>query len=174
MKFSINLAQEYSAVDFKGMPHKEILRRIGAQLGAVEEATDWSQKYSGIVIAKVITCDKHPDADKLSICMIDDGGVTLEVERNEQGYVQVVCGANNVSAGIFVAWIPPGASVPSSHGSEPFVLEARELRGKISNGMIASSRELDISDEHEGILIVTKTEEGRERNRRIEVLIVNQ
>jgi phenylalanyl-tRNA synthetase beta chain len=162
MKFSLDMANQFSNVDLKGIPQDELLIRMGTQLGAIEDTKDWSKKYTDIVIAKVISCEKHPNADKLSLCMIDDGGVSGNVERNQEGYVQVVCGANNVEAGILVAWIPPGATVPSTYNDDPFVLDARELRGKISNGMIASPKELDISDEHEGILIIDEKEAGRE------------
>lgn len=154
MKFSLNLGQYYSNVDLKSIPHDEIVRRIGLQLGAIEEVIDWAPKYQGIVVAKVVSCVKHPDADKLSLCFVDDGGVVQDVERNDAGNVQVVCGANNVAEGQLIAWIPPGAIVPSTADKEPFVLEARELRGKVSNGMIASPKELELSDEHDGILVI--------------------
>lgn len=163
MKVSLNLAQYYSNVDLKAIPREELLGRIGAQLGAVEDVKDWRATYEGVVVVKVITCDRHPDTDKLSLCLIDDGGVAELVERNDKGYAQVVCGAPNVEAGMFAAWIPPGVSVPSTRShEEPFVLEARELRGKVSNGMLASEKELDISDNHEGILEIHPTEVGRE------------
>ena len=61
-----------------------------------------------------------------------------------------------------MAWIPPGVAVPETHGSEPFVLEARELRGKVSNGMIASLRELALGDEHDGILEIDPNDVGDE------------
>ncbi len=130
----------------------ELVRKIGAQLGEVEEVVDLGKKYQGIVVAKVVTCDKHPNADKLSLCTIDDGGVTANVARNEKGHVQVVCGAPNVRAGLTVAWLPPGATVPSTYDKDPFVLEAREIRGQVSHGMLASPRELALSDTHDGIL----------------------
>lgn len=160
MKFSLNIAQYYSNVDFKSLGHQEIIKRIGLQLGAIEEVTDWAMKFDGIVVVNVVSCVKHPDADKLSLCLIDDGRVTENVDRDENGYVQVVCGANNVKADMFVAWIPPGATVPITLDSDPFVLEARLLRGKMSNGMLASPKELGISDEHEGILEITSDSIG--------------
>lgn len=160
MKFSLNLAQSYSNVDLKSLPHDEIVARIGGQLGSIEDVTNWIDKYNGVVIAKIVSCVKHPDADKLSLCLIDDGGVA-DVERNNEGYVQVVCGAPNVREGLIVAWIPPGVTVPNTYDAEPFVLEARELRGKISNGMIASPSELAMSDDHAGILEINLDEAGR-------------
>jgi phenylalanyl-tRNA synthetase beta chain len=65
--------------------------------------------------------------------------------------VQVVCGAPNVKAGMLAAWIPPGATVPATFDKDPFVLEAREIRGKVSNGMLASPKELALGDSHEGL-----------------------
>jgi phenylalanyl-tRNA synthetase beta chain len=132
----------------------DLVNKIGAQLGAVDEVIDLGKKYSGIVAVKVISFEKHPNADKLSLCFIDDGGITKDVERNEQGLVQVVCGAPNVKQGLVVAWIPPGATVPATYDKDPFVLEARELRGKVSNGMLASPKELALGDSHEGLLII--------------------
>jgi phenylalanyl-tRNA synthetase beta chain len=161
MKFSLNMAQYHSNVAFTSLSRDEIMSRIGSQLGAVENSVDWAKKYIDIIAVRVVSCEKHPDADKLSLCLIDDGGVIGDVDRNNEGYVQVVCGAPNVREGLLVAWIPPGATVPSTYDSDPFVLESRELRGKVSNGMLASPKELDISDDHEGILEINEVESGR-------------
>ena len=162
MKFSINLAQQYSNVDIKSIAKDELLRRIGAQLGAVEDVIDWSQKFDGVVVAKIIKCDKHPDADRLNVCLIDDGGQNNDVSRDEDGLIQVVCGAPNARAGIYVAWLAPGVAVPSSLDTDPFVLEARGIRGVISNGMLASMSELGIGDDHSGILEIDIAGAGRE------------
>jgi phenylalanyl-tRNA synthetase beta chain len=163
MKFSLNLGQYYSNVDFRRFDPDEIVKRMGLQLGAIEDVISFKERYENIVVAQVISCEKHPDADKLSLCFIDDGGITKNVDRNDQGHVQVVCGAPNVREGMHVAWIPPGAAVPSSFtDEEPFVLEARELRGKVSNGMLASLKELDMGDDHDGILEVLAEDLERE------------
>jgi phenylalanyl-tRNA synthetase beta chain len=133
----------------------DLVEKIGAQLGAVEEVIDLGKRYKGIVAVKVVSCEKHPNADKLSLCFVDDGGVIEGVERNERDLVQVVCGAPNVKAGMLAAWIPPGVTVPATYDKDPFVLEAREIRGKVSNGMLASPKELALSDDHEGILEIS-------------------
>ncbi len=133
-----------------------LIEKIGAQLGAVEEVINLGDIYKGIVIAKVVSVDKHPNADKLKICWIDDGSVVEKIERNGKGYIQVVCGAPNVAAGQMVAWLPPGSTVPATFDKEPLVLEAREIRGIKSNGMIASAKELALGDNHDGILVVDK------------------
>lgn len=153
MKFSLNLAQQYSNVDLKSMRHEDLTTKAGEQLGGIEEVIDWAPKYAGVVIVKIVSCIQHPDADRLRLCMVDDGGKVKGVSRDGKGLVQVVCGAPNARAGIFVAWLPPGSTVPASRNdAEPFVLDARELRGKVSNGMLASAKELGISDDHDGIL----------------------
>jgi phenylalanyl-tRNA synthetase beta chain len=134
----------------------ELTRIIGAQLAAVEEVIDFGSRFNEVVIVKVVSCEDHSNADRLHICKIDDGGKTKDVERDDKGLVQVVCGAPNVHAGMLAAWLPPGSTVPSTVGAEPFVLEARDIRGQKSNGMLASPKELSLSDNHEGILEVTE------------------
>lgn len=154
MKVSITTAQNHAGdINLMLAGPESLIAAIGAQLGAIEDIEYFGPKYEGVVVAKVVTCEKHPNADKLSVCRVDDGGATQGVERGDDGLVQVVCGAPNVRAGLLVAWIPPKATVPTTHGSEdPFVLEPKELRGVISNGMLASASELGISDNHDGLL----------------------
>jgi phenylalanyl-tRNA synthetase beta chain len=158
MKISLNtirfINQHY---DSAGDPAPDgvdaIVEKIGAQLGAVEETIDVGTRFSGAVIVSIVSCEDHPNADRLHVCKVDDGGVVEHVERDENGYVQVVCGAPNAREGIKVVWLPPGAAVPSTFDEEePFVLEARALRGVVSNGMLASPKELTIGDNHDGIL----------------------
>jgi phenylalanyl-tRNA synthetase beta chain len=158
MKLSINwirsiIASDKSSADIMPKGIDDLVEKIGAQLGAVEEVIDFGKKYQGIVIAKVISCQKHPDADKLKICLIDDGGTVKNVKRDAKGLVQVVCGAPNVEANWMVAWLPPGTTVPSTFDKEPLVLESREIRGQTSNGMLASAKELDLGDDHTGIIM---------------------
>ncbi|MDB5165078.1 MAG: Phenylalanine-tRNA ligase beta subunit, partial [Candidatus Saccharibacteria bacterium] len=129
-----------------------LVEKIGAQLGGVDEVVNVGEKYQGIIIAKLVKCEDHPNADRLHVCTIDDGGKMPDVARDENGHVQVVCGAPNVREGLTVAWLPPGATVPETVGKEPFVLEARELRGVVSNGMLASPKELALGDSHAGLL----------------------
>lgn len=130
-----------------------LVTKIGAQLGAVEETTNIGDYFKDVIIVKVVECRKHENSDHLNVCKIDDGGRTQDVQRDENGLVQVVCGAPNVRAGLVTVWLPPKATVPESLAKgEPFVLEAREMRGEMSNGMLASPREMTIGDSHEGIL----------------------
>lgn len=158
MKVSLNTLRFYQdtykwAGDLAPDGIDALVEKIGAQLGAVEEVEDMGAKYRDVIVARVASCENHPDADRLHVCKIDDGGVVEHLERDENGFVQVVCGAPNVREDMFVAWLPPGATVPETyHHEAPFVLEARALRGVVSNGMLASPKELALSDEHDGIL----------------------
>lgn len=153
MKVSVNWLREFTNIK---LPIDELVAKIGAQIGEVEEVVDWGEQYKGIVVAKVVTCQQHPNADRLNVCLVDDGGATKGVKRDAKGLVQVVCGAPNVRKGLTVAWIPPGAIVPSTYDGEQFKLDVRPLRGVDSNGMLASPKELNIGDDHDGILIVDK------------------
>ncbi len=135
----------------------ELVKKIGAQLGAVEEVINFGDRFDGVVIVKVVSCEDHPNADRLHVCKVDDGGTVQDVTRDENGLVQVVCGAPNVHADMLAAWLPPKSTVPSTWGTaDPFVLEAREFRGVMSNGMMASPKELSLGDSHDGILEITE------------------
>ncbi len=162
MKVSLNwiksiTEQYHSSANLVPDGINALVEKIGAQLGAVEEVIDIGKKYEAIVVVKVVSCQKHPNGDKLSVCLVDDGKSVKSVKRNKDGLVEIVCGAANVKVGMLAAWIPPGATVPSTYDKEPFVIEAREIRGVISNGMLASLKELDIGDDHSGILEIDKT-----------------
>jgi phenylalanyl-tRNA synthetase beta chain len=131
----------------------DLVVTIGAQLGAVEETVPFGERFKDVIIVKIVSVADHPDADRLHVCKVDDGRAVTDVDRDENGLVQIVCGAPNVREGMLAAWLPPTATVPSTYGTgEPFVLSARPLRGVVSNGMMASPKELTLGDSHEGIL----------------------
>ncbi|HVW23354.1 MAG TPA: phenylalanine--tRNA ligase subunit beta [Candidatus Saccharimonadales bacterium] len=155
MRISVNWLKQF--LDFELPPVDELVEKIGAQLGAVEEVTDLGKRYQSVSVVRVVECTKLEGSDHLNVCKIDDGGKAKDVERDSNGLVQVVCGAPNCREGLTVAWLPPGATVPASVDTdEPFVLEAREIRGQKSNGMLASPKELALYDSHEGILEIDK------------------
>lgn len=142
MRVSLNTIKRY--IDFELPPTDELVKRINAQLGGVEEVIDLGVKYKDTKIVKVVECEKHPNADKLSSCRIDAGTGEL---------IQVVCGAPNVHGGMWAVWLPPDSIVPSTYGTDDELkLGARELRGIVSKGMLASARELGIGDDHSGIV----------------------
>ena len=151
MKVSLNLIKQL--IDFELPPVDELVARVNQQLGGVEEVIDLKAKYGGARIVRVVECVKHPDADRLSVTKIDDGGAVADVPRDDNGLVQVVCGAPNVHADMWAIWLPPQSTVPASFDDdEPFVLDARPLRGVLSQGMLAAADELAIGTDHEGII----------------------
>ena len=151
MKVSLNIIKQL--INFELPPVDELVARVNQQLGGVEAVIDLSAKYGGARIVRVVECAKHPNADRLSVAKIDDGGVVADVPRDENGLVQVVCGAPNVHADMWAIWLPPKSMVPASFDDdEPFVLDARPLRGVLSQGMLAAADELAIGMDHEGIV----------------------
>ena len=157
MIISVNWLKKYTDID---LPIDELASLIGERLVEIESVIPLGEKYKDVIVARVIECAPLEGSDHLNVTKLDDGGVVPDVERDENGLVQVVCGAPNVTAGMMVAWLPPKAVVPNTfNDAEPFVLGARALRGVMSNGMIASARELDLYDEHDGILAVDETTE---------------
>ena len=151
MKVSLNLIKQL--INFELPPVDELVARVNQQLGGVEAVIDLNAKYGGARIVRVVECAKHPDADRLSVTKIDDGGVVADVPHDDNGLVQVVCGAPNVHADMWAIWLPPKSTVPASFDDdEPFVLDARPLRGVLSQGMLAAADELDIGTDHEGIV----------------------
>lgn len=151
MIVSLNWLKKFTKID-KSVD--DLVKLIGSRLVEIEQVIDLAPKYKGILVAQVVECDALPDSDHLHITKLDDGGVAKNVERDGKGLVQVVCGAPNVTAGQKVAWLPPETIVPETYGKENIRLEARKLRGVISYGMIASASELDLFDEHSGILVL--------------------
>ncbi len=151
MKVSLNIIKQL--INFELPPVDELVARVNQQLGGVEEVIDLNAKYGGARIVRVVECAKHPNADRLSVTKIDDGGAAADVPRDENGLVQVVCGAPNVHADMWAIWLPPKSTVPASFDDdEPFVLDARPLRGVLSQGMLAAADELAIGTDHEGII----------------------
>lgn len=151
MKVSLNIVK--SLVNFELPPVDELVARVNVQLGSVEKVIDLGAQYKDARIVHVVQCAPHPNADRLHVCLIDDGGAVANVPRDDKGYVQVVCGAPNVHADMWTVWLPPNSTVPASFDdAEPFVLGARKLRGVLSQGMLAAADELAIGTDHDGIV----------------------
>ena len=151
MKVSLNVIKQL--INFELPPVDELVQRINQQLGSVEQVDNLAERYRGARVVRVVECAKHPNADRLSVTKIDDGMVVPDVPRDENGLVQVVCGAPNVQADMWAVWLPPASTVPASIlEGEPFTLDARRLRGVLSQGMLAAADELAIGTDHEGIV----------------------
>lgn len=142
MKVTLNWLKKY--VDFNWSPDEltERLTMLGLEVEGVQKI---SGAFDGIVVAQVITRDKHPNADKLSLCRVHDG----------TGERQIVCGAQNFQAGDKVPLILPGASLPLKPGEkEPFTIKVGKIRGVESQGMMCSPQELGLPDQVDGLLIL--------------------
>ncbi len=142
MKVSLNWLRQY--VDFNWSPEElaERLTLLGLEVEGVEKR---GGEFEGIVVAEVLTREKHPNADKLSLCRVNDG----------RGERQIVCGAQNFQAGDKVPLILPGASLPLKPGDkEPFTIKVGKIRGVESHGMMCSPQELGLPDEVDGLLIL--------------------
>ncbi|WP_108789236.1 phenylalanine--tRNA ligase subunit beta [Erythrobacter sp. Alg231-14] len=136
MKFSLTWLKDHLETDASLSEITDALNAIGLEVEGVE---DPAQRLAGFTVAKVLTAAKHPDADKLQVLTVDTGtGEPL----------QVVCGAPNARAGMTGVLGQPGAVVPSN-GME---LRKSAIRGVESNGMMCSVKELELGEDHDGII----------------------
>ncbi len=138
MKISYNWLKEY--IDLTGITLEQLIHDLTMAGLEVESSENKGEQLKGFIVGKVVTKEKHPNADKLSVCLVDTGS---EVS-------QIVCGAPNVSAGQTVPVALPGAVVASS-GMQ---IKKAKLRGVESNGMICSEVELGVGDDHSGIMVL--------------------
>lgn len=142
MKVTLNWLKRYVAFDWSPEELTERLTMLGLEVEGVQQL---GGEFAGIVVAQVLTRDKHPNADKLSVCRVADG----------TGERQIVCGAQNFQAGDKVPLILPGASLPPKPGDkEPFTIKVGKIRGVESHGMMCSPAELGLPDQVDGLLIL--------------------
>lgn len=135
MKFTLSWLKDHLETDADLDTIVDTLTRIGLE---VEEVDDRAV-YAPFVIAKVVSAKKHPDADRLKVLEVDNGSGDL---------IQVVCGAPNAREGLTGVFAPPGAYIPGID----VTLQVGKIRGVESRGMMLSERELQLSDEHDGII----------------------
>ena len=136
MKFTLNWLKEHLDTDAPLDTIVDKLTMIGLE---VERVEDKAKALTSFTVVSVVSAEKHPNADKLRVCMVDTGsGVP----------VQVVCGAPNARAGMKAVFAAPGTIIPAS-GTE---LKVGSIRGVESRGMLVSGRELGLNDDHEGII----------------------
>ncbi|MDZ7763465.1 MAG: phenylalanine--tRNA ligase subunit beta [Melioribacteraceae bacterium] len=147
MKISLKWLSNYIDInDFSVDEIAEMITKAGLE---VDEVTDHRKVFDNFVVGYVKEKKKHPNADKLSLCIVSDG---------EKEY-SVVCGAPNVDANQKIALAKVGAVIPESE----FEIKKVKLRGEVSEGMICSERELGISENHDGIMVLdSKQKEGTE------------
>ena len=135
MKFSLSWLKAHLDTDHGAQALADKLTAIGLE---VEALTNPAEALAPFRVAKVLSADKHPQADKLQVLSIEAG----------DGPVQVVCGAPNARAGMLGVFGPPGAYIPGSD----MTLKVAAIRGVESRGMMCSVRELELGEEHDGII----------------------
>ena len=136
MKFPLSWLKDHLETTASAQEIADKLTNIGLE---VEELSNPAQALEQFRVAKVLTAEKHPQADKLQVLTVDAG-------TGEE--IQVVCGAPNARAGMLGVFGPPGAYIPGSD----LTLKVAAIRGVESRGMMCSSRELELGDDHSGII----------------------
>lgn len=144
MKISYNWLKEYLQIDLDPHDVAEILTNTGHEIEETEEWYSVEGGLKGIVIGEVLSSQKHPDADRLTVNVVDVGG-----ERP----LTIVCGAPNVAAGQKVPVALPGSFI--FKGDEKIEIKTSKIRGQISEGMICAEDEIGMGTSHEGIMVLS-------------------
>lgn len=147
MKISYNWLTQYIDIPETAEEIGKVLTDTGLEVESVEPFETVKGGLKGLVIGEVITCSKHPNADKLSITKVNIGGLTN---------LQIVCGAPNVAAGQKVVVAPVGTTVHPTKG-EPFLIKSAKIRGEQSEGMICAEDEIGLGESHAGIMVLNTT-----------------
>ena len=140
MKITFNWLKDHLKTHLKEKNLLEQLTNIGLEVESVESLSGENQLFK---VAKIIKVEKHPNADRLKICDVNIG---------ERDLKKVVCGAANAREGLITIYAPPGAIIPKTK----IKLEIAKIRGVTSCGMLCSEFELNLSDEGEGIIELSK------------------
>lgn len=143
MKISINRLKKYLALKESPEEIGALLTRSGLEVEGIEEFESVPGGLQGIVVGEVLTCEKHPDADKLSLTTVDIGSAV----------VPIVCGAPNVGKGQKVLVATVGAKLFPTEG-EPFEIKKAKIRGQVSEGMICAEDEIGLGKSHAGIMVL--------------------
>src|SRR5947209_14805632 len=138
MKFTLSWLKEHLETDEPLEKLADRLTMIGLE---VEHIDDKAKALSAFTIARVISAEQHPNADRLRVCMVDTGAGDP---------VQVVCGAPNARTGMKSVFSPPGTFIPGKN----MTLGVGTIRGVVSRGMLCSGAEVQLSGDHDGIIEV--------------------
>lgn len=144
MTISYNWLKEYIDIPESAEDIGRVLTSTGLEVESVEEHETVKGGMKGLVVGEVLTCAKHPNADKLSLTTVNVGG---------EKPLHIVCGAPNVAAGQKVVVAVPGTTIYPLKG-EPFTIKAAKIRGEQSEGMICAEDEIGIGESHAGIIVL--------------------
>ncbi|MFW2178413.1 MULTISPECIES: phenylalanine--tRNA ligase subunit beta [unclassified Moraxella] len=144
MKISENWLRQWANPTLTAEQIGEQLTMTGLEL---DDLTRVAKDFSGVVIGEVLTCEQHPDADRLRV-------TTVNVGEHSETPLQIVCGAPNVAVGVRVPVALVGAKLPPAQGDEPFTIKKGKLRGVESQGMLCGGSEIDCDDGVDGLLLL--------------------
>lgn len=144
MQISLNWLRQFIQIDWEATRISELLTDLGLEVEGITHFESVPGGLKGVVVGHVLTCIKHPNADKLKLTTVDIG--TKEP-------VQIVCGAPNVAKGQKVPVATIGTALHMSNG-ETLVIKKGKIRGEVSAGMICAEDELGLGDSHDGIMIL--------------------
>ncbi|MFL9833202.1 phenylalanine--tRNA ligase subunit beta [Chryseobacterium terrae] len=147
MKISSNWLKDYIKTELKTERIGEFLTDIGLEVEGIDQFESVKGSLEGIVVGKVLTCEKHPNADKLNKTTVDVGNGKV---------LNIVCGAPNVAEGQTVPVAVVGTKIYAKDGSF-FEIKEAKIRGEVSQGMICAEDELGLSDDHGGIMVLDET-----------------
>ena len=144
MQISYNWLRDFIQTDLSAEEVSTLLTDLGLEVEGIEQYQSIKGGLDGVVIGKVLSCEKHQNADKLNVTQVDIG---LDAP------VQIVCGAPNVAAGQTVPVATVGTTLYSDTG-ESFEIKKSKIRGEISHGMICAEDELGLGKNHDGIMVL--------------------
>jgi phenylalanyl-tRNA synthetase beta chain len=144
MKISYNWLLELIQTELSPAQIADLLTGCGLEVDGIESYQNIPGALEGIVVGEVITCEKHPNADRLRVTTVNIGQPEL---------LHIVCGAANVAVGQKVLVATPGSKVYPING-EPFEIKKSKIRGEVSEGMICAEDELSLGHSHDGILVL--------------------
>ena len=144
MKISYNWLKQFLKIDWDPIKTGDLLTDLGLEVEGIEPFESVKGGLQGVVVGKVLSCEKHANADKLSVTTVDIG---------DKKPVQIVCGAPNVKKGQTVAVATVGTTLYDENGS-PWKIKKSKIRGEESHGMICAEDELGLGTSHEGIMVL--------------------
>ena len=146
MKISYNWLKQFLQIDWDAQKTGELLTDLGLEVEGISQFESVKGGLKGIVVGHVLTCEKHPNADRLKLTTVDVG---------QEAPLQIVCGAPNVAAGQKVPVATVGTTLYTKEGKS-WVIKKGKIRGEVSQGMICAEDEIGVGENHDGIMVLNE------------------